>query len=170
MNRAAPVYLTYKLPDRTVLVACWNWTRLFHSGAFPEVWELVPEGDSSDLEVACIAKGYRLVYVLEARKEAVWKQIQAVQNGPRRSRKQQAKYRAREEHKREQEAAQAAWLKKVHQEYQSFQMNFSGLDSQEIRRLHRRLAREHHPDLGGSSESFQALDKAYKEALSNHQP
>lgn len=167
MNRAAPVYLTYRLPDRSLLVACWHWKRLYHSEALPEAWERVPEGQDSALEAKCIQQGYRLLHVLDPRKEAVWKQIQAAQAAPRRTRKQQRKAQEREERKREAAAAQAAWLQKLGEEYRAFQAQFAGLSEADIRRTYRRLSREHHPDLGGQSESFQALNQAYREALKN---
>ena len=57
MNRAAPVYLTYRLPDHSLLVACWNWQRLFFANALPEAWEQVSEGEESPLEHRCRERG-----------------------------------------------------------------------------------------------------------------
>lgn len=165
MNRAAPVYLTYRLPDRSLLVACWNWQRLFFTDALPEAWEQVPEGEHSALELRCIKRGYRLLHVLEPRKAAIWQQIQAIQATPHRTRKQQRKAREREQRKQEAAEAQAAWLQKLGEAYGAFQSQFTGLNEIEIRRTYRRLSREHHPDLGGQSESFQALNQAYREAM-----
>lgn len=165
MNRAAPVYLTYRLPDGSLLVACWNWQRLFFSEALPEAWEQVPEGQDSALELRCIKRNYRLLHVLESRKAAVWQQIQAIHAAPRRTRKQQRKAREREQRKQEAAAIQVAWLQKLGEAYGAFQSQFTHLSEGEIRRVYRRLAREHHPDLGGQSESFLALNQAYREAM-----
>lgn len=165
MNRTTPVYLTYRLPDRSLLVACWNWQRLFYTEALPEAWEQVPEGQESALKRRCMERGYRLLQVLESRKAAVWQQLQTVQTSPHRTRKQQAKARERERREQEAQAAQAAWLHKLGQAYRAFQAQFAGLGEAEIRRTYRRLSREHHPDLGGQSKSFQALNQAYREAL-----
>ncbi len=165
MNRANPIYLTYRLPDRSLLVACWNWQRLFFAEALPEAWEQVPDGEDSALESSCIKRGYRLLQVLEPRKIALWQQLQAIEAPPHRTRKQQRKAREREQRKQEAAEAQAAWLQKLGEAYRAFQTQFTGLNEAEIRRTYRRLSREHHPDLGGQSKSFQALNQAYREAL-----
>lgn len=165
MNRAAPVYLTYRLPDRSLLVACWNWQRLFFTEAEPEAWERVPEGEHSALELHCVKRGYRLLHVLEPRKASVWQHIQATQSAPHRTQKQRRKAQEREQRKQEAIAAEAAWLKKLGESYRLFQAEFSGLGPTDIRKTYRRLCREHHPDIGGQNESFQALHQAYREAL-----
>lgn len=165
MNRANPVYLTYRLPDRSLLVACWNWQRLFFANAEPEAWEQVPTGETSALEERCQARGYRLLNVLEPRKEAVWQQLQASQAKPPRTRKQQRKAQEREQRKQEAADARALWLHKLGEAYNGFQSQFAGLSEADVRKTYRRLAREHHPDLGGQSDTFQALNQAYREAL-----
>lgn len=165
MNRATPVYLTYRLSDGSLLVACWSWQRLFFTEALPEAWEQVPEGEESALELRCIKRGYRLLHVLEPRKAAVWQQLQSLQVAPHRTRKQQRKARERDQRKQEAAAAHAAWLQKLGEAYQSFQTQFTGLSKAEISRTYRRLSREHHPDVGGQREAFQALNQAYREAM-----
>lgn len=165
MNRANPVYLTYRLSDRSLFVACWNWQRLFFANAQPEAWEQVPAGKPSALEQRCKARGYRLMNVLEPRKKEVWEQLQASHAAPRRTRKQQRKAQEREQRKQEAAAERALWLQKLGEAYAGFQTQFSGLSEADIRKTYRRLAREHHPDLGGESDRFQALNQAYREAL-----
>lgn len=165
MNTAMPVYFTYRLPDRSLFVACWNWQRLFFAGALPEAWEQVPEGEDSKLKEHCKARGYRLLHVLESRKKDVWQQIKASQASPHRTRKQQRKAQQREQRKQEAASAQALWLKKLGETYSSFQTQFDGLSKADIRKTYRRLARDHHPDSGGQSDAFQVLHQAYREAL-----
>lgn len=165
MNRANPIYFTYRLSDEAYLVACWNWHRRYLAGELPDRWEVVPQGQPSGLVDQCKQSGYRPLHTTESRKQAVWEAIQQTQRQPRRSPKQQAKYEARMARKREQDAAQAQWLQKLGQLRQGFEQSFSGLSADDVRRKYRQLAREHHPDTGGDAESFHQLEAAYRAAI-----
>lgn len=170
MNRANPIYFIHALPDNQVLVACWIWYRRFLAEDPPDRWEVVPREQLPAVEDKCRRNGFRLIAPLETRRQAVWQQLRKKPSEPRRSPKQQAKHEARQARKREQEAAEAEFRQMLSRQQNQFRADFSGLPEAEIRRKYRSLARHHHPDTGGSSESFRLLETAYREALRRSSP
>lgn len=160
---AQAVYLTYLLPDQRRLVACWSWQRNYLSKALPERWEVVAAGEGSSLEADCQARGYRLIYALDPRKEEVWQQLLASQQSPQRSKRQKARQQAREARQRAEQERLAALRQQQQSQAQQMQAAFAQLQSaQAVKQLYRQLARQHHPDLGGSAELFQWLEQTYR--------
>lgn len=165
MNRANPIYFSYRLPDDMYLVACWSWHRRYLAGELPDRWEVLPRDQSSGLMEQCRQSGYRPLHTTESRKQSVWDQIRQSQQQPKRTPKQQAKYEARQARKREQDEAHAQWQQKLGKLRMGFEQAFSGLSADDVRRKYRQLAREHHPDTGGNAESFHQLEAAYRAAI-----
>jgi hypothetical protein len=171
MNRANPLYLIYQLPQSRIyprphyLVASWGWHRRYLAQEPPDRWEILEVGQPSPVESEAIRAGYRRIHPLESQAEAIYQRIRQSQQQPRRTPKQQAKFEARQQRQREQARLQAEWEAALAAQQNHFRQTFAGLSSKEIQRAYRRLAREHHPDIGGSADSFRLLESAYREAL-----
>ncbi|HEY9841716.1 MAG TPA: hypothetical protein V6D23_14730 [Candidatus Obscuribacterales bacterium] len=165
MNRANPVFFVHALADEMYLVASWGWHRRYLAQELPDRWEIVAREQLAARKAACSEAGYRLIHPLHTRRDAIYAQILAAQKPPPMTPKQRAKYEARQQRKREQEQAEAELRQRLAGQWDSFRQAFTGLGRDEIRRTYRRLARIHHPDAGGSPESFRLLEAAYREAV-----
>lgn len=169
MSKANPVYFIYLLSDKAnasrYLIASWNWYRRYLAQDLPERWEIVDSAQLAHSEKRYKQAGYRLFCPLNIRKEAVYQQILSSLKEPRRTPKQQAKYEARQARLQQEALLEAQKQQGLEQQYYQFLDLFRGLDKPRRQKAYRQLARQHHPDAGGSDEMFHVLESAYRQAL-----
>ncbi len=169
MSKANPVYFVYLLPGKATqvryLIAGWNWYRRYLAQDLPERWEIVEQEQLVQAEARYKQAAYRLFCPLNTRKESVYQQIQSSLKEPRRTPKQQAKHEARQDRLQQEALASAQKEHTLEQQHRKFLELFCGLDKPRRQKTYRQLARQYHPDAGGSDEMFHILESAYRQAL-----